>query len=285
MAMHEHDAQLSDELFALGGEAFDRAFRRLVEVGEDALRPFALLERTDGTIIEHEVSEDAETLAPLHEWVFEQAGDAARYALAFLTDVETEDGADVAAVGIEAAEGDEHTAFIIVAPYRWKDEAAADGTTLEVIDEPQIVGHSHTALHSHGHDHEAEAEVSEELYALLVDGVERAVAARSAGTGTTFAVLGFSEGEPTIVEASDQTGLEALEQAIRDSTGVSRYAIVSDSSLFAQELPAHAFRLQVGELGVDYGLVLLQPYELAGDAVQVIGELEFVDRVGQLLPD
>ncbi len=276
--MHEHEAQPSAELVALGGVAFDRAFTRLAEEGQDDLRPFALVARAGGEIDERLIDEAAVSLAPLHEWVLAEADDAVGYAIAFLTDVETEDGAEVAAVGLEAGEGDDHTAFIIVTPYRWKVNG-----DLEVTDDPQIVGHAHTALHAHDHDHEGDEEISEELDDLIGAALERATAARNAGTSTTFALIAAAGAEPTEVPASGSSALGDLERAVRDEAGAERYVLLADSDLFADELPRHAFRLEVGEAGADHGLVLLQPYELVDGEVRTVGELEFVDRIGLLV--
>jgi hypothetical protein len=278
--MHEDEAQPSDELIALGREAFDRAFTRLAENGEDDLRPFALLVRSGGEIVERLIDDSAETLAPLHEWVLAESGDADRYAIAFLTDVETEDGAEMAAVGLEGAEGDDHTAYIFVSPYRWNDEG-----DLEVLDDPQAVGNCHTALHSHDHDHdhEHEEEISEDLYELLQAALERATAARNAGEPTTFALIGHADGEPVTVPAGNPDALEDLERAVREAPGADRYVLVADAAVFAGGLPDRAFRLEVGEAGTEHGLVLLQPYELVDDVVRTIGELELVDRVGLLV--
>jgi hypothetical protein len=276
--MHDEETQPSDELIELGREAFDRAFTRLAEAGEDDLRPFALLVRGGGEIVERLIDESAESLAPLHEWVLGEADDADRYVIAFLTDVETEDGSEMAAVGLEGAEGDDHTAFILVSPYRWNTEG-----DLEVIDDPQVVGNCHTALHSHDHDHEHEEEISEELYELLLAAVERATAARNAGKPTTFGLIGYADGEPTDVSAPDATAIEDLERAVRETPGADRYVLVADTAVFAGTLPDRAFRLEVGEAGTEHGLVLLQPYELADDVVRTVGELELVDRVGLLV--
>lgn len=278
--MHEDEPQPSDELVALGREAFERAFTRLADNGEDDLRPFALLVRSGGEIVERLIDDSAETLAPLHQWVLGESADAERYAIVFLTDVETEDGAEMAAVGLEGAEGDDHTAFIFVSPYRWNEEG-----DLEVIDDPQAVGNCHTALHSHDHDHEHEheEEISEELYELLQAAVERATAARNAGEPTTFALIGYADRAPDEVPAGSPTALEDLEQAVREAPGAERYVLVADSAVFAGGLPDRAFRLEVGEAETEHGLVLLQPYELAGDVVHTVGELELVDRVGLLV--
>ncbi len=283
--MHEDETQPSAALVELIEEAFDRAFPRLVESGEDELRQFALLERSDGEIVERLLDEGAETLAPLHDWVLEQAADAARYTIAFSIDVEAEDGSVVAAIGLEAAEGDAHAAFVIVAPYRWKEPVGDDDGALEVVDGWQVVGNAHTALHSHDHDHEHdEEELSDELYDLLQAAIERATTARNAGAPTTFGLIGFEDGEPREVVAGDPSALEDLERAVRDASAAARYVLVSDTAVFAESLPDRAFRLEIGEAGSDHGLILLQPYELDGAVVRTVGEPELVDRVGLLVP-